>query len=62
MRYVAARAVSADVLVVPQRVTPRLVDLTPEEVKDLFESVQRIGDGIEKATKAKSLTIACQVG
>lgn len=51
----------ADVLVVPRRLTPRLSDLTPEEVSDLFQSVQTIGKTIEKATSAKSLTIACQV-
>ena len=48
-------------LVIPKRVTPRLADLTPEEVSDLFMSVQTIGRIIEKATSAKSLTIACQV-
>lgn len=37
-------------------------DLTAEEVSDLFQSVQTIGKTIEKATSAKSLTIACQVG
>lgn len=50
-----------DVLVVPRRLTPRMSDLTPEEVTDLFQSVQTIGKTIEKATSAKSLTIACQV-
>jgi len=50
------------VLVVPRRVTPRLADLTPDEVSDLFLSVQLIGKVIEKATNAKSLTIACQDG
>jgi bis(5'-adenosyl)-triphosphatase len=50
-----------DVLVVPQRLAPRLADLTPEEVTDLFLSVQTIGRTIEQATKAQSLTVACQV-
>lgn len=36
-------------------------DLSAEEVSDLFQSVQTIGKTIEKATNAKSLTIACQV-
>lgn len=50
-----------DVLVIPRRLAPRMSDLTAEEVSDLFQSVQVIGKTIEKATNAKSLTIACQV-
>jgi len=49
-------------LVVPNRVVPRLSDLTPEEVTDLFGSVQTIGAGVEKAYGAQALTVACQDG
>ncbi|KAK9893440.1 HIT-like protein [Cystobasidium minutum MCA 4210] len=50
------------VLVIPRRLAPRMSDLSAEEVSDLFQSVQTIGKTIEKATNAKSLTIACQDG
>lgn len=40
---------------------PRLSDLRPDEVADLFQTVQTVGNVIEKAYKAEALTIACQV-
>ena len=49
------------VLVIPQRIVPRLSDLEADEISSLFQSVQRIGSVIERAYKAKALTIACQV-
>jgi bis(5'-adenosyl)-triphosphatase len=49
------------VLVIPRRVTQRFSDLTPEEVSDLFGSVQEIGKVVEKVYGASSLTIAIQV-
>jgi bis(5'-adenosyl)-triphosphatase len=54
-------AATADVLVVPQRVAPRLQDLHADEVSDLFLSAQRIGNVIERVFHGQSLTIACQV-
>ena len=43
-----------DVLVIPKRVTPRFSDLTPEEVSDLFLSVQSISRVVEKEYRAGS--------
>ncbi|KAH7054047.1 HIT-like domain-containing protein [Linnemannia elongata] len=50
------------VLVVCRRNVPRFLDLSPEEVSDMFQSAQRIGKVIEKEYDATSLTIACQDG
>ncbi|CAE7059062.1 unnamed protein product [Rhizoctonia solani] len=36
--------VPGHVLVVPNRVVPRLSDLTPEEIADVFSTVQRVGN------------------
>ncbi|BGP13239.1 hypothetical protein JCM10213_004990 [Rhodosporidiobolus nylandii] len=54
--------VPGHVLVVPTRVTPRLRDLTAEEVGDLFASVQQISKVIEAEYKAQALNIALQDG
>ncbi|KAG8726082.1 hypothetical protein FRC12_023724 [Ceratobasidium sp. 428] len=54
--------VPGHVLVVPNRVVPRLSDLSPEEVADVFCTVQRVGDLVQKAYKSEALTIACQDG
>jgi bis(5'-adenosyl)-triphosphatase len=51
-----------DVLVLPRRVVPRLADLNPEEVTDLFLSVQHVGKVLEKAYNAQSLTVSIQDG
>ncbi|KAF9582906.1 hypothetical protein BGW38_010602 [Lunasporangiospora selenospora] len=48
------------VLVISRRNVPRFLDLTPEEVSDMFQSAQRIGKVIEKEYGATSLTLACQ--
>jgi bis(5'-adenosyl)-triphosphatase len=50
------------VLVLPRRVVPRLADLNPDEVTDLFLSVQHVGKVLEKAYNAQSLTISIQDG
>lgn len=49
-------------LIISKRVVPRLADLKPSEVCDLFSSVQSVGRVIEKAYRAESLNIAVQVG
>ncbi|GAO47399.1 HIT-like protein [Saitoella complicata NRRL Y-17804] len=50
------------VLIIPQRVVPRLKDLTKEEVADLFQTAQLIGSVVEQEANADSLTIALQDG
>ncbi|KAF8962949.1 hypothetical protein BGZ46_001071 [Entomortierella lignicola] len=51
-----------DVLVISRRHVPRFLDLTPEEVSDMFQSSQKIGKIVEKEFRGSSLTIACQDG
>ncbi|KAG0053412.1 hypothetical protein BGZ83_001178 [Gryganskiella cystojenkinii] len=53
---------SGHVLVISRRNVPRFLDLSPEEVSDMFQSAQRIGEVIEKEYGGSSLTIACQDG
>ncbi|KAF9345686.1 hypothetical protein BGX26_002872 [Mortierella sp. AD094] len=50
------------VLVISRRHVRRFLDLTPEEVSDIFQASQRIGMVIEKEYGGTSLTIACQDG
>lgn len=50
------------VLVSPQRVTPRLSDLTHAELTDLFLTVQRVGRMVERVYGTSSLNIAIQDG
>ncbi|KAF2763118.1 HIT-like protein [Pseudovirgaria hyperparasitica] len=50
------------VLVSPIRVVPRFNDLQPEEVHDLFQTVQRVSRMIERVFHATSLNIAIQDG
>ncbi|KAH0608614.1 uncharacterized protein H6S33_001748 [Morchella sextelata] len=50
------------VLVCPNRVVPRLKDLSTEEVTDLFLTVQKIGKAVERIYKADALNIAMQDG
>ncbi|KAK3825229.1 MAG: HIT-like domain-containing protein [Benniella sp.] len=50
------------VLVISRRIVPRFLDLTPEEVNDIFQSAQQIGKVVEKEYGGTSLTIACQDG
>ncbi|KAF8939506.1 hypothetical protein BGZ47_008145 [Haplosporangium gracile] len=47
--------------ILPRNVS-RFLDLSPEEVSDMFHSAQRIGKVVEKEYGATSLTIACQDG
>ncbi|KAG0093741.1 hypothetical protein BGZ93_004062 [Podila epicladia] len=41
---------------------PRFLDLSPEEVNDMFQCAQMVGRIIEKEYGGTSLTIACQDG
>ena len=50
------------VLVCPRRVTPRLSDLTSDEVSDLFLTVQRVSRMVERVYNASGLNIAMQDG
>ncbi|KAK7202408.1 HIT-like domain-containing protein [Myxozyma melibiosi] len=50
------------VMVCPNRVVPRIKELTPEEVSDLFITVQKVSSVIEAVYKAQSLNIAVQDG
>lgn len=50
------------VLVCPQRVTPRVSDLSEVELTDLFLTVQRVGNMIQRKYGATSLNIAIQDG
>ncbi|EJU02704.1 HIT-like protein [Dacryopinax primogenitus] len=54
--------VPGHVLVVPRRVVKRLADLTGEELTDMFDTVRRVGQVVEKAFQGESLTIALQDG
>lgn len=45
----------------PQRVVPRLSDLSSEEIADVFQSVQTVSRVIEKEFGGESMTVACQV-
>lgn len=51
----------SDVLVVPNRVVPRLRDLSGEEIADVFQTAEMVGKVIEKEFGGESLTVACQV-
>eukprot|EP00397_Hematodinium_sp_SG-2012_P066649 GEMP01100631.1.p1 GENE.GEMP01100631.1~~GEMP01100631.1.p1 ORF type:complete len:161 (+),score=39.29 GEMP01100631.1:91-573(+) len=50
------------VLVSPQRVTARLQDLNPDEVQDLFTTVQAVGRALTRTHAATSLTVSVQDG
>jgi bis(5'-adenosyl)-triphosphatase len=50
------------VLVSPRRLVPRFNDLTPDEVKDLFLTVQRVSRTVERVFSASALNIAIQDG
>lgn len=62
MHFCTAAADRVDVLIIPRRVVSRFADLKPEEVTDLFLSVQHVGNVLEKAYHAHSLTISIQDG
>lgn len=50
------------VLVCPNRVVPRVADLTPAETTDLFLTVRKVSRMIERVYGATSLNIAIQDG
>ncbi|KAF2091990.1 HIT-like protein [Saccharata proteae CBS 121410] len=50
------------VLVCPLRRVPRLSQLTPDEVSDLFLTVQRVSRMVERVFKASALNVAIQDG
>jgi bis(5'-adenosyl)-triphosphatase len=50
------------VLVSPRRIVPRLHDLSPAEVQDLFLTVQRVSRMVERVFDATALNIAIQDG
>ncbi|CCX32741.1 Similar to Bis(5'-nucleosyl)-tetraphosphatase; acc. no. P49776 [Pyronema omphalodes CBS 100304] len=50
------------VLVCPQRVVPRIHDLRPDEISDLFLAVQKVSRVLEKVYSAEGLNIAIQDG
>jgi bis(5'-adenosyl)-triphosphatase len=50
------------VLICPQRVVPRLADLSPEEISDLFLSVQKVTRVLAGVYKASGSTISLQDG
>jgi len=54
--------VRGHILVAPRRRTPRLADLTPEELTDLFAVVARVGAALERHHHADGLSIAVQDG
>lgn len=47
---------------VPKRLVARFTELAPEEVNDLFQSVQTIGRVVERIYGGSSLTVAIQDG
>ncbi|XP_010085629.1 PREDICTED: bis(5'-adenosyl)-triphosphatase [Pterocles gutturalis] len=54
--------VPGHVLVCPLRPVERFRDLCPEEVADLFRTVQRVGNMVEKHFCGTSLTVSIQDG
>ncbi|KAI9785451.1 MAG: hypothetical protein M1835_003331 [Candelina submexicana] len=50
------------VLISPRRKAPRISDLTPVELTDLFSTVQRVGRMVERVFSASALNIAIQDG
>uniref|UniRef100_A0A8C3IQ19 HIT domain-containing protein n=1 Tax=Chrysemys picta bellii TaxID=8478 RepID=A0A8C3IQ19_CHRPI len=53
---------TSDVLVCPLRPVERFRDLRPEEVADLFQTTQMVGNVVEKHFCGSSLTISIQDG
>ena len=54
--------VKGHVLVIPKRVVARFKDLTPEECTDMFLTVQKVGQVLDKAYGTASLSIDVQDG
>ena len=51
-----------DVLIIPVRVTKRLLDLSSEEVADLFLTARRVQQGMERFLNVSSSTLNVQDG
>jgi len=51
-----------DVLIIPVRVTKRLLDLSSEEVADLFLTARRVQQGMERFHNVCSTTLNVQDG
>ena len=49
-------------MIAPKRVAPRLADLTPPELADVFSLAVRVGAVVERAHGAAALTLAVQDG
>ncbi|CAM2116576.1 unnamed protein product [Caretta caretta] len=58
----ALTTATSDVLVCPLRPVERFRDLRPEEVVDLFQTTQIVGNVVEKHFCGTSLTISIQDG
>eukprot|EP00892_Ulva_mutabilis_P005274 jgi/Ulvmu1/3118/UM015_0158.1 len=54
--------VPGHVLICPRRVTPKLAELAPEEVADVWQLAQAVGACMEAEFKADALTLAIQDG
>ncbi|EOQ98823.1 Bis(5'-nucleosyl)-tetraphosphatase [Wallemia ichthyophaga EXF-994] len=54
--------VPGHVLVIPQRKVERFTELSPDEVSDLFLSVQRVGKVVESVWRSNALTVSVQDG
>jgi len=54
--------VPGHVLLIPKRKVLRFLDLTKDEVSDLFISVQKVSAAVEQQFNATSLTLAVQDG
>ena len=50
------------VLIIPRRIAPRVADLTPEELSDMWALAALVGGKLEKHFGAQSLTYAVQDG
>uniref|UniRef100_A0A8C8SXW8 Bis(5'-adenosyl)-triphosphatase n=1 Tax=Pelusios castaneus TaxID=367368 RepID=A0A8C8SXW8_9SAUR len=60
--YLCLNCLHSDVLVCPLRPVERFRDLRAEEVADLFQTAQRVGNVVEKHFHGTSLTISVQDG
>lgn len=54
--------VSGHVLVVPQRVVPRLQDMTSDEYQDMWQCVRQVQDMLQKHYNATGFNVAVQDG
>ena len=54
--------VPGHVLIIPKRVEPRLMKLSDEEYKDIFDTVKNVSPKLENFFNAQALNIAVQDG